>query len=58
MTERNEIREKLSDDKRELTIAELDAVTGGWGAILSSCSTLASIQKVAHDTNNAVIGKI
>jgi hypothetical protein len=49
-----------ADDKRELSITELDGVTGGNGKshYNEASTTLASIQKGLHDTATTDIGKI
>jgi len=43
-----------------LSIADLDGVTGGDGKshYNEASTTLSSIQKSLHDTNNTTIGKI
>lgn len=50
---------KPSDDKRELTITELDGVAGGGTSSHNQTqTTLSSIQKNLHDAKNVEIGKI
>jgi hypothetical protein len=55
MTKPNNENRELNDEKRGLTIAELDAVNGGTKAAHTLSS---SIQKKVDDAGNAMISKI
>ncbi|WP_057740371.1 hypothetical protein [Bradyrhizobium manausense] len=53
--DRNSI--KLNDEKRELTIAELDRIAGA-GGYSEADQALSSLIKSLHDARNSNIGKI